>query len=30
MILTTKKTKDYELLDAGDGMKLERFGAYIF
>ena len=25
----TDKWKDYELLDSGDGMKLERFGAYV-
>jgi 23S rRNA (cytosine1962-C5)-methyltransferase len=25
----TPKQKDYELIDAGDGMKLERFGKYI-
>jgi len=25
-ILTTKKSKDYELLDSGEGEKLERFG----
>lgn len=30
MILTTKKTKDYELLDAGDGLKLERYGSVVF
>src|ERR1700722_8868570 len=28
MILITEKTKDYELLDSGDGEKLERFGAF--
>mgnify|MGYP003392638967 CR=1 FL=1 len=26
MILTTQKSKDYELLDSGEGEKLERFG----
>ncbi len=29
-ILITKKTKDYELLDSGDGEKLERYGEYVF
>jgi 23S rRNA (cytosine1962-C5)-methyltransferase len=28
-ILTTKASRDYELLDSGDGEKLERFGEYI-
>ncbi len=28
-ILTTKASKDYELLDSGDGEKLERFGQYV-
>jgi len=28
-ILITKPSKDYELIDSGDGEKLERFGAYI-
>lgn len=28
-ILTTKPSKDYELIDSGDGEKLERFGAYV-
>jgi 23S rRNA (cytosine1962-C5)-methyltransferase len=28
-ILTTKPSKDYELIDSGDGEKLERFGQYI-
>jgi len=28
-ILTTKASKDYELLDSGDGEKLERFGEYV-
>lgn len=27
-ILTTKPSKDYELIDSGDGEKLERFGEY--
>ncbi|HZS42730.1 MAG TPA: class I SAM-dependent methyltransferase [Candidatus Paceibacterota bacterium] len=29
MILTTKASKDYELLDSGEGEKLERYGQYI-
>lgn len=29
MILTTKKSKDYELLDSGEGEKLERFGKIV-
>ncbi len=29
MILITKKQKDYELLDSGNGEKLERYGQYI-
>jgi len=29
IILKTKSSKDYELLDSGDGEKLERFGLYI-
>jgi 23S rRNA (cytosine1962-C5)-methyltransferase len=29
MILKTIKQKDYELLDSGDGQKLERYGKYI-
>jgi 23S rRNA (cytosine1962-C5)-methyltransferase len=29
MILETKKQKDYELLDAGEGQKLERYGEYV-
>lgn len=29
MILETKKQKDYELLDAGGGQKLERYGSYV-
>jgi len=28
-ILTTKASTDYELLDSGDGEKLERYGKYI-
>jgi 23S rRNA (cytosine1962-C5)-methyltransferase len=28
-ILITKKSKDYELLDSGDGEKLERFGNFV-
>jgi 23S rRNA (cytosine1962-C5)-methyltransferase len=28
IITTTKASKDYELLDSGDGEKLERFGLY--
>jgi 23S rRNA (cytosine1962-C5)-methyltransferase len=28
-ILITKPSKDYELIDSGDGEKLERFGLYI-
>ena len=28
-ILTTKPSADYELIDSGDGEKLERFGQYI-
>jgi 23S rRNA (cytosine1962-C5)-methyltransferase len=28
--LTSPNWTDYELLDSGDGQKLERFGAYIF
>ncbi|KND46722.1 MAG: SAM dependent methyltransferase [Parcubacteria bacterium C7867-006] len=28
-ILVTKKSKDYELLDSGDGQKLERYGEYV-
>jgi 23S rRNA (cytosine1962-C5)-methyltransferase len=30
MILTTKGTKDYELLDSGEGYKLERYGSVVF
>jgi len=29
-IIATKTSKDYELLDSGDGEKLERYGKYIF
>lgn len=29
MILITKKQKEYELLDSGNGEKLERYGPYI-
>lgn len=29
MILKTKKEKDYELLDSGNGQKLERYGDYV-
>ncbi|MBI4426883.1 MAG: class I SAM-dependent methyltransferase [Candidatus Magasanikbacteria bacterium] len=29
MILTTKKSKDYELIDSGGGEKLERFGKIV-
>jgi len=29
MILKTGKTKDYELIDSGQGEKLERYGQYI-
>ncbi len=28
-ILITKKSKDYELLDSGNGEKLERYGEYV-
>ena len=28
-ILTTKPAKDYELLDSGEGEKLERYGKYV-
>lgn len=28
-ILITQKTKDYELLDSGNGQKLERYGNYV-
>ena len=30
MILKTIKTKDYELIDSGNGEKLERFGEFVF
>ena len=29
-LLESKNWQDYELLDSGDGLKLERFGKYIF
>ena len=29
-LLESTQWKDYELLDSGDGLKLERFGKYIF
>ena len=29
MILTTQKSKDYELIDSGEGEKLERFGKIV-
>lgn len=29
LILKTKKSKDYELLDSGEGEKLERYGKFI-
>ncbi len=29
-LLEASNWKDYELLDSGDGLKLERFGSYIF
>jgi 23S rRNA (cytosine1962-C5)-methyltransferase len=29
-LLEAKNWRDYELLDSGDGLKLERFGKYIF
>jgi 23S rRNA (cytosine1962-C5)-methyltransferase len=29
LILESPRWRDYELLDSGDGLKLERFGAYI-
>jgi hypothetical protein len=28
-ILVTEASADYELLDSGDGEKLERFGAHV-
>lgn len=30
MIIINKKQKNYELIDSGEGMKLERFGDFIF
>ena len=29
-LLESPHWRDYELLDSGDGLKLERFGAYVF
>ncbi len=29
-LLTSPRWTDYELIDSGDGLKLERFGSYIF
>ena len=29
-LLESHRWRDYELLDSGDGLKLERFGAYTF
>lgn len=29
-LLESTQWKDYELLDSGDGLKLERFGGYVF
>jgi 23S rRNA (cytosine1962-C5)-methyltransferase len=29
MILTTTAEKDYELLDSGNGLKLERYGSFV-
>lgn len=29
-LLEAKNWRDYELLDSGDGLKLERFGKYVF
>jgi len=29
-LLESTRWKDYELLDSGDGLKLERFGKYVF
>lgn len=29
MILKTQKQKDYELIDSGEGKKLERYGSYL-
>jgi 23S rRNA (cytosine1962-C5)-methyltransferase len=30
LLLSSPRWKDYELLDSGDGLKLERFGPYTF
>ena len=30
MLLPSPDWKDYALLDSGDGLKLERFGRYVF
>ena len=30
LLLESPNWRDYELLDSGDGQKLERFGSYIF
>ena len=30
LLLESPNWRDYELLDSGDGLKLERFGSYIF
>jgi 23S rRNA (cytosine1962-C5)-methyltransferase len=29
-LLEANNWHDYELLDSGDGLKLERFGKYVF
>ena len=29
-LLESNRWKDYALLDSGDGLKLERFGKYVF
>ncbi|MBE0683551.1 MAG: class I SAM-dependent rRNA methyltransferase, partial [Anaerolineales bacterium] len=29
-LLEASNWRDYELLDSGDGLKMERFGKYIF
>ena len=29
-LLESSNWRDYELLDSGDGLKLERFGKYVF
>jgi 23S rRNA (cytosine1962-C5)-methyltransferase len=29
MIIETQKQKDYELIDSGEGLKLERYGKYV-